>query len=106
MSGPMRPDEMVAAKKLVIPDAIWDAFNAEIAQRFVGGLAIVPQRAVVDRLVAAGANEREIFDNGWLNVEDGYRAHGWRVEYDKPGWNESYEAHYKFRAASSAGAAP
>jgi hypothetical protein len=106
MSGPMRPDEVAAAKKVVIPDAVWDAFNAEIASRFIGGCAIVPQQAVVDKLIAAGFNEIDIFDKGWLNVEDGYRALGWHVEYDKPGWNEFYPAKYKFTAAGAVCATP
>ncbi len=32
----------------------------------------------------------------WLNVEELYRAQGWTVTYDKPGYNESYPATFTF----------
>jgi len=38
----------------------------------------------------------KIFENGWLDVEPIYREVGWNVEYDKPGYNETYEASFKF----------
>lgn len=31
-------------------------------------------------------------DHGWLDLEDIYRDEGWTVEYDSPGYNETYEA--------------
>lgn len=39
---------------------------------------------------------REAFSRGWFDVESSYRRVGWRVEYDKPGYNESYEGFWKF----------
>jgi hypothetical protein len=42
----------------------------------------------------------EIFHRGWLDVEDAYRAEGWTVVYDKPGYNESYAASFTFSARS------
>jgi len=40
----------------------------------------------------------EIFDRGWLDVEDLYRISGWRVEYHKPGYNETYEPTFEFQS--------
>lgn len=34
----------------------------------------------------------------WLNFEGAYRRAGWKVEFDKPGYNESYPATFKFTA--------
>lgn len=36
------------------------------------------------------------FPNEWLNFEPVFRAQGWRVEYDAPRYNESYEPTYTF----------
>ena len=38
-----------------------------------------------------------IFSNHWLDVEDIYRKQGWKVVYDSPGYDESYDAYYEFR---------
>lgn len=97
MSKPITPGEVGEEKQLHIPDAVFDAFNAEIALRYVSGQATVKQNAVVERLVAGGMTRSEIFDNGWLNVEDAYRSAGWDVEYDKPGWDENYDAFFVFK---------
>ena len=70
MSKPIKPEEVGAAKAVHIPAAVFDAFNAEIAQHFVNGCATVKQEAVMARLVAGGMERREIFSAGWLNVEE------------------------------------
>jgi hypothetical protein len=31
-----------------------------------------------------------------MDVEDVYQKAGWEVEFDKPGYNEDYEANFKF----------
>jgi len=43
----------------------------------------------------------EIINNGWLNIEEAYRAADWEVEYDKPAYNETYRAHFIFKKASN-----
>ena len=39
-------------------------------------------------------SRRGIFDLGYLDIEDLYTK--WNVEYDKPGYNESYQAYFIF----------
>lgn len=40
--------------------------------------------------------KRRIFDAKQLDFEDLYSKAGWKVEYDKPGYCESYNAYFKF----------
>ena len=101
MSKPITPDEVGAAKVVHTPAAVFDAFNAEIAKEFTSGAAKVKQNAVMERLVAGGLQRSEVFVMGWLNIEEAYRAAGWQVEYDKPGYNETGEAYFTFRPARS-----
>lgn len=96
MSKPITPKEVGAAKIVVIPGAVFDAFNAEIARQFANGKATVKQNDVVQRLVDGGMQRSEIFSSGWLNVETAYEDAGWRVYYDKPGFNETGEAYFEF----------
>lgn len=96
MTKPIRPEDIGAAKVENFPAAVFDAFNAEITAKFQAGMARIRQDVVVQRLIDGGFKRQEIFDAGWLNVEDAYRAAGWKVNYDKPGFNEIGEAYFEF----------
>ncbi len=98
MTEPIRPDDIAAAKAALFPAAVFAAFNELIAEHYVDGVATFRQEAVVARILASGNGyDRDgIFARGWLNVEATYRAAGWRVEYDKPGYNETYAATFTF----------
>ena len=37
-----------------------------------------------------------LFRNNWLDIEPIYRKQGWEVEYDQPGYCESYAANFTF----------
>jgi len=99
MAGPLSPDDIAAAKRQHIPEAVFDAFNELLALKFTNGSATILQKDVLAKLEAGGMVRQEIFDNGWLNVEEAYRDAGWKVEYDKPAYNETYDASFKFRRA-------
>lgn len=94
---PIKPDDVVKAKKEGIPDAVFEAFNELIVQKFNGRSATVKQDDVVALLVAKGLNRNDIFEKHWLDVEDVYRADGWKVEYNKPAYNEDYPATFTFK---------
>lgn len=38
----------------------------------------------------------DVFERGYLDIEETYRKAGWSVVYDKPGYNETYDAFYTF----------
>jgi hypothetical protein len=99
MSKPITPDEVAALQLKTIPGGVFDAFNELIAQRSTGGNSIMIKQNEVIALICAktGASRQEVFDKGWLNVEPAYRDAGWSVEYDKPAYNESYEANFTFK---------
>jgi len=90
------PHEVASTLKASMPDAVLESFNALIAENFNGRSATVYQKDVVSRLESLGHSRSKIFDKGWLNVEDIYRAQGWKVTYDKPGYCESYDANFSF----------
>jgi len=92
----IRPEEVIQARKESMPDEVIQIFNELITQKFDGHRAIVHQGAVVKKLGELGYGSSEVFRMGWLDVEDIYRQQGWNVVYDKPGYNESYEAYFKF----------
>lgn len=93
---PIRPAEVVNLKRSIIPDAIIEAFNELISENFDGKTSSFTEKKVVARIVKKGISSTEAYNNHWLDVEPIYRKEGWKVEYDKPGFNESYEAIFTF----------
>lgn len=92
--GPATPEDILALKRRLIPSFVLDAFNELIAENYRAGSAIVDQDEVVTRIHAKmGPGE---FDRHWLDVEPLFRQAGWKVEYDKPGYNENYPAKFIF----------
>ena len=94
---PITPKDVAKQKLDVFPDAVIEAFNEVIAAHYSNGSATITQKEVVERMVAKGLKKDNIFDKGWLDVEDVYRKAGWTVKYDKPGYNESYEPIFIFK---------
>jgi len=102
MSGPIKPSDVVELKrKVVIPEKVFDAFNELIAKYWTGSSARFTQDEVM-RLVLKkfartnNVTRRSVYDNRWLDVEPIYREAGWKVVYDRPGYNESYEPTFAF----------
>ncbi len=100
--GPMDPSELLAEKVLIIPNEVFVIFNSLIAENAMRGVARVNQFDVVGRLEELGFDRKEIYKKKWLDVEELYRKKGWSVEYDKPGWNETYEPYFIFSAIKKA----
>lgn len=101
LTRPIKPSEVADVKRVTIPGQVFAAFNTCIANKLRGTEAVVPQDEVVAEIMRRIPCDRhDIFTRGWLDVEDYYRAEGWTVEYDKPGYNESYQASFKFSTRS------
>ncbi len=90
--SPITPDEVAKKKGKHIPKEVFDAFDALIVENYVNGKAVVTQHEVVTILNKKLGNLK----TEWLNVEEAYEAAGWRVEYDKPGYCETYKAAFTF----------
>lgn len=100
MIKPISPEEALQQKQNNIPDVVFEAFNELIVEKInMQGTARITQSEAVKKIIekSNGALTREIiFEKRMLDVEPQYRESGWKVEYDKPGYNEDYEAYYIF----------
>lgn len=95
---PIRPDQVTEAKLHQVPDVVLEVFNDLIAERGAGKSVFkVYQDEIVARLEARDLKRRDIFASHWLDVEPIYRDAGWKVTYDKPGYNETGRAYFEFR---------
>ena len=93
---PITPAQVVQKKGRIFPSQVFEAFNELIARECDDGYCKITQDDVVALMVKKGLKKKDIFINNWLDVEGAYRAAGWRVEYDKPGFNEAYDAYFEF----------
>ena len=97
MSKPLRPDEVTANKANVIPAEVIDTINEMITEKFVSrNLSFtIKQKDIVKRTMLKMDPDAE-WQNDWLNFEGLFESYGWKVNYDKPGYNESYDASFEF----------
>jgi len=90
---PITPNEAIKA----LPDEVIEAFNDLICENIDGKTAKITQNQAVDRITAKLEIPRDaVFKRGYLDIEDIYRKAGWKVDYDKPGYNETYEGFFTF----------
>ena len=95
---PIKPSDVISKKTKVIPAYVIEVFNMMIIEKFTNGSAALKQKETVERIKERMKLQasKNIFSINWLDVEDIFRKAGWEVEYDKPGFNESYDATFTF----------
>ena len=97
MKEPIRPEDVAAAKMTDLPEEVIDVFNELIVATWDGRSATVMQDEAAEEIATRlGVSRQEVFDRRLLDVEPIYRAFGWGVCYDKPGFNESYAPRFIF----------
>lgn len=105
---PLTPNEVSKYRIDSIPSYVIDAFNKLIAKYWSepNKQSIVMQDSAVQMIKELASQSlgleltnNFIFDNNMLDIEALYRSKGWTVVYDKPAYNESYEASFTFGVA-------
>lgn len=92
---PISPDNVQALKNQDIPPVVIAAANELIVAKWTGSSATVKIKDLVAALASEISSEL-LFANHWLDIEPLFRDAGWQVEFDKPGYNESYDAYFIF----------
>lgn len=102
---PFSPDDARAAKKTVLPKELLQAVNELLAERYVdhGAIHITLTELKLRCRKLVGYDEYASIEDptkswpkGVWDFEPVYRDAGWKVNYDSPGYNESYEGFYIF----------
>jgi hypothetical protein len=104
MVDAITPAQCPSHKAAGMPDGVMIAWNAVIAKNSKGNQSIhVGQEEIIAELMPLtpdGNFRQHIFNENWLDVEPIYEAAGWEVVYDKPAYNETYAASFKFTPKS------
>lgn len=94
---PITPQEVVSLKIANIPDYVIEVFNDLIAKGWNGSYSTVRMETAATTIKShAQYNNERIYDEGWMDIEPLYRKAGWKVVFDKPGYNQIYDAYYTF----------
>lgn len=109
MTGPITPEKARKNKPGTIPEAMFEVVNELLTEKYSEHEIRIERQEIVDRfcfrLQASRALDPmqalyQMLSNGWLDFEQAYRDAGWSVSYDKPGYNETYEAAFIFKKKS------
>jgi hypothetical protein len=98
MIQPISPDDVSKQKLQYLPEEVILAVNEAIAECWNGVESTIKQKNLIDKILLKmpELSRQEVFDKHYLEIEDIYREAGWKVRYDKPGYNESYDAYFEF----------
>lgn len=96
---PITPKEAFEEQAESIPPQVYDVVNEFIKQRSSDNPITINQDEVMEGILAKfpDMTRAEVFKKRWLDFEAAYKKAGWRVEYDKPGYNETYVGFWEFR---------
>lgn len=97
MVGPIEPNEVQNKKDEQLPEEVFIVFNDIIIENWDGHSATVMQDEVAKRIAKAlKITTTQVYNRNLLDVENAYTKAGWKVEYDKPGYNEDYRPYFIF----------
>ena len=102
---PITPEEALENKDLSIHPGIHPGIikiiNDIISTQYSkGGSVTIKEKDIVNMFLKGHSEFTvvKVYNDHMLDFESLYSKNGWKVEYDKPAYNETYEATYKFSA--------
>lgn len=99
-ASPITPEQVREKKQSLIPPGVFTVVNRFIAENYDENScsSTVLQRELVSAICnELGVTSDEIYNKRWLDIEGIYRKAGWKVRYDKPGYNEDYDPFFVFK---------
>jgi hypothetical protein len=100
---PITPHEVAGYKASSTPEEVIAVFNELIARGWDGRQSIVRQTDAVAMIAnRMKSTQAKVYEMHVLDVEPIYEAAGWRVEYDRPAYNETGEPTFTFRRSKDA----
>ena len=96
---PIKRSEISVAKTSLIPDSIINAVNELIKKYWSGSQASFKQDELLALVLSTDSTltKEKIFEEHLFDFEQVFRAEGWKVIYNKPGWDETYEPYFTFK---------
>lgn len=102
---PITPKEVIKKIEEAMPSFVFEVVNKLITDELIAtnsSECAIKQNDIIKALIAhqevkgVQITRDEIFEKGWLNFEPHYKKAGWKVRYDRPSYNDSYDAYFEF----------
>lgn len=101
---PITPAQAKNQRRAGIPDFVFDVVNTLLVENLnstcTGALLLQKDIAKAIRehpeYQTYDEPRPDIYKQGWMDFEEHYKQAGWKVDYDRPGYNENYEPKYIF----------
>lgn len=95
---PLAPWDINGMMGEIIPDVIIESVNNLLKKKYRGRAVKLTQDEIIKEIQRLDINikREKIFEESWMDFEILFEKNGWKVIYDKPGFNESYPANYTF----------
>lgn len=98
---PITPQECGEQAGSNIPEFVIEAVNNLLQKSYRKGRTVtLRQDDIMAEILRLNINvtREQVFSEGWMDFEPVFERAGWKVTYDKPGYNESYPATFDFKA--------
>lgn len=95
---PISPGEAKKRKSFSLHPTIIELVNEHLTKHAGASTITMSQDALVEKFMQRHPHfDREkLFTDKMLDIESTYERSGWIVEYDSPGYNESYRPSWSF----------
>lgn len=95
------PEDVMNKCNEMIPDFVITAFNDLLTENYADKGTVIKQDDAIRRILQYSMDDeltREIiFKKRWLDIEPLYRRKGWKVDYEKPAFDERFEPYFIFK---------
>ena len=104
LTKPITPKQARNRHSVTIPNEVITAVNELLVENASESKTsiVIDQDEIISRATFLMAehdktvSRNDFFDKHWLDFESIFRKAGWKVEYTKPGYNESFPAYWTF----------
>jgi hypothetical protein len=81
-----------------VPDFVIEVVNELIKKHWRDGGFSIKQSVIVTALLAkhGNATREQVFEQKWLDFEQAFMQHGWRIQHSKGEWGVEDSASYRF----------
>lgn len=95
---PLSPHDIMDNIEKIIPTFVIEAVNNLLIKKFRGGEVTIKQLEIMEEIKRlSDITSTEVYLNKWMDFEEVYNKNGWIVNYDKPGYDENYDAFFTFK---------
>lgn len=100
----IKPEDINKAKAKLLNKDVEQAVDFLLARNWTGTSSTIILKDICKKAFEIAnpadmiyeAYERYLYDNKMLDIEEAYREAGWKVYFDRPAYNETYQANFMF----------